>query len=95
MPDYKADITLNEKDSLTDMLNAEKAVMLEYLNAVNEGVSKGFRKIVKDYLIETADDRLRVFLQLADNGYLRVHSANEEELNALRSDFSKTPRQLS
>ena len=34
MSNYKADITLNEKDSLQDMLNLEKALVKIYSTAI-------------------------------------------------------------
>ena len=43
---YKADITLNEKDSLQDMLNLEKSLVKIYSTAMTEGVSKGFRTLI-------------------------------------------------
>ena len=44
--DYKADITLNEKDSLQDMLNLEKSLVKIYSTAMTEGASKGFRTLM-------------------------------------------------
>ncbi|MBQ3046720.1 MAG: spore coat protein [Clostridia bacterium] len=95
MADYKADITLNERDSLIDMLSVEKTLVKLYSTALTEGVSKGFRNAIKGHWIETADDQLKVFLQLTENDYYRVHSADEEELSSLREQFEKTKHQLS
>ncbi|MBQ9756477.1 MAG: spore coat protein, partial [Clostridia bacterium] len=36
MQNYKADITLNEKDSLQDMLTLEKSVVKLYSTAITE-----------------------------------------------------------
>ena len=95
MADYKADITLNERDSLIDVLNAEKALMKLYTTALTEGCSEGFRRLIKEHLSQTTDDQLKVFLQLTENGYFRVHSAPEEELAKLREQYDKVRYQLS
>ena len=50
MSEYKADITLNEKDSLQDMLNLEKSLVKIYSLAMTEGCSKGFRTLIRDVL---------------------------------------------
>ena len=47
---YKAEVTLNEKDSLQDMLNLEKSAVKLYSTAMTEGCSKGFRTLVKELL---------------------------------------------
>ena len=63
MNSYKADITLNEKDSLQDMLNLEKSLVKIYSTAITEGCSKGFRTLVKAHWGEATEDQMKVFLQ--------------------------------
>lgn len=94
MTSYKQEVTLNEKDSLQDMLNLEKELIKVYSTALTEGVSKGFRNQVKSNFIEANDDQLAVFLQMTDKGYYRVQSADEETLTNLRDNFSKTQKEL-
>ena len=69
MSNYKADITLNEKDSLQDMLNLEKSLVKIYSTAITEGCSKGFRTLVKEHWNEATEDQLKVFLQMTEHGY--------------------------
>ena len=47
--DYKAETTLNEKDSLQDMLNLEKNLVKVYSTAMTEGASDGFRTLIKEH----------------------------------------------
>ena len=95
MSNYKADITLNEKDSLQDMLNVEKALVKIYSTAMTEGVSKGFRTTVRNHWSETTDDQMKVFAGMTENGYYKVESAPEATLMEQRNKFEKVLGQLS
>lgn len=94
MADYKADITLNERDSLMDMLNLEKTMAKVYATAMTEGVSKGFRDTVSEHFDGVIDDQFRVFSQLTEQGYVKVESAPEQTLNEQKQKFSKIKTQL-
>ena len=94
MRDYKADITLNEKDSLQDMLNLEKSLVKIYSTAMTEATSKGFRTLVQNHWTETAEDQLAVFMMMTDNGYAKVQSAPETMLSQEKNKFSKVKSQL-
>ena len=95
MDNYKADITLNEKDSLQDMLTLEKNMVKLYSTAITEGASNGFRTVVKDHLNGTVSDQLDVFLQMTEHGYYRVESAPEEALEEQKEKFKPILSQLS
>lgn len=95
MDNYKADITLNEKDSLQDMLNAEKSLVKIYSTAMTEGCSKGFRNLIKEHWGECAQDQMNVFLQMTEHGYYQVESAPEQSLKEQRQKFSKVAKELS
>lgn len=95
MSNYKADITLNEKDSLQDMLNLEKAMVKLYATAITEGASKGFRQMAKNHINETANDQMEVFLQMTEHGYYQVESAQQTALSEQKNKFSKIKGQLS
>jgi spore coat protein CotF len=95
MDKYKADITLNEKDSLQDMLNAEKNLVKVYSTAMTEGCSKGFRELIKEHWGECTEDQMNVFLQMTEHGYYQVESAPEEILLEHKQKFSKVVNQLS
>ena len=92
---YKADITLNEKDSLQDMLNIEKSLVKIYSTAMTEGVSKGFRTLIKNHWNESNDDQIKVFFQMTEHGYYQVESAPEEILSEHKTKFNKVKNQLS
>ncbi|MBQ3492793.1 MAG: spore coat protein [Clostridia bacterium] len=95
MSNYKADMTLNEKDSLQDMLNLEKSLVKIYSTAMTEGASKGFRTLIKSHWAEASEDQLQVFLQMTEHGYYQVESAPETVLSEHKNKFSKIKGQLS
>ena len=95
MSEYKAEITLNEKDSLQDMLNLEKSLVKIYSLAMTEGCSKGFRTLIRQHLDLTADDQMKVFCQMTEHGYYQVESAPETALSEHKNKFSKVKSQLS
>ncbi len=95
MSEYKAEITLNEKDSLQDMLNLEKSLVKIYSLAMTEGCSKGFRTLIRQHLDTTADDQMKVFCQMTEHGYYKVESAPETILSEHKNKFSKVKPQLS
>lgn len=95
MDHYRADTTLNEKDSLQDMLNLEKSLVKIYSTAITEGCSNGFREVVKDNWQDSVSDQMDVFLQMTELGYYTVESAPEETLKEQRKKFSQVKNQLS
>ena len=95
MDNYKADITLNEKDSLQDMLNIEKSLVKIYSTAMTEGVSNGFRTLIQEHWNEATDDQIKVFFQMTENGYYKVESAPEQTLSEQKSKFAPVKAQLS
>lgn len=95
MISYKNDVTLNEKDSLTDLLMAEDSLLMAYADALTDGVSKGFCGKIKQCLSDVSDDRLNVFLLLTEKDYARVESANAEILSRVNRNFAKARTELS
>ena len=95
MSNYKADITLNEKDSLQDMLNLEKSLVKIYSTAITEGCSKGFRTLVKEHWDQATEDQLKVFLQMTEHGYYEVQSAEQTVLSENKNKFMQIKSQLS
>lgn len=94
MTGYKAEVTLNEKDSLTDILNAEKIMVKLYALATTEGCSQGFRNTVKKHLSDTITDQMEIFLLLCELGYYHTESVAEEEKEKLKKSFSKEIKNL-
>ena len=95
MNSYKADITLNEKDSLQDMLNLEKSLVKIYSTAITEGCSKGFRTLVKAHWGEATEDQMKVFLQMTEHGDYEVQSAEQTILSENKNKFMQVKGQLS
>ncbi|MBQ9514068.1 MAG: spore coat protein [Clostridia bacterium] len=95
MEGYKRDVTLNEKDSLQDLLNTEKTLVKIYGTALTEGASDGFRKMCKTHFDDTAEDQLQVFLQMTNHGYYKVESAPQKDLEQEKTKFCKVKSQLS
>ncbi len=94
MADYKAEVTLNEKDTLQDMLNLEKEIVKVYSTAMTEATSKGFRALVQEHWTESANDQLAVFMMMTDHDYARVQSAPETVLSEEKNKFCKVKSQL-
>ncbi|MBE7083465.1 MAG: spore coat protein [Clostridiales bacterium] len=94
MDNYKADITLNEKDSLQDMLNLEKSLVKIYSTAMTEGVSNGFRTLIREHWNEATDDQIKVFFEMTEHGYYEVESAPKESLDEQKEKFKKVKSQL-
>ena len=95
MSNYKAETTLNERDSLQDMLTLEKGLVKLYSTALTEGVSNGFRTVVKDHWNGAVSDQLDVFFQMTEHGYYRVESASEDALEEQKEKFKPILNQLS
>lgn len=95
MSGYKTEVTLNEKDSLQDMLNLEKTMVKVYATAITEGCSKGFRDLVNDNLCGTIKDQMNVFEMMTRNDYYRVEAAPESQTSTQKEKFSAVRSQLS
>lgn len=95
MSNYKQDITLNEKDSLVDMLILEKELVKIYALCLTEGCSLGFRKVVEENFTDAVTTQFDVFTQMTAHDYYRVHSAPEEQTQAVKNSFSSVKRQIS
>ncbi|MBE7087390.1 MAG: spore coat protein [Clostridiales bacterium] len=95
MSSYKTEFTLNERDSLQDMLNVEKNMAKVYAMALTEGASKGFRTVVKNCFTDTTSDQLSVFLNMTEHDYYRVEAASEDMKCEQKSKFSKVIKTLS
>lgn len=93
--DYMKDVTLNEKDSLQDMLNLEKNLVKVYSTVMTEGVSKGFRTTIKNHWNEAVEDQAEVYFMMTDRGYAETQSAPETTLSEERNKFAKVKSQLS
>lgn len=92
---YKKDTTLNEKDSLTDMLLLEKALVKAYGTAITEGCSKEYMGTVKNNFIEQVSDQHKIFTEMQKNGYYEITYAEQSEIDKQKQNFEKMGKSLS
>ena len=72
----KSDVTLNERDSLQDMLESEKQLMSLYTTALFEGSSKAIRKNFSANLLGVAENQYCIYDQMSTRGYYEPQPAN-------------------
>jgi spore coat protein CotF len=94
MRDFKADITLNEEDSLNDLLALEKSLVTLYATTITESVTKGTRCVIKKHLLKAIEDQISVFFLLTELDYERVEASKEEQKINVRVNFSKAKKEL-
>jgi spore coat protein CotF len=85
----KSDITLNEQDTLQDLLDGEKQLMSLYTTALFEGSTKSVRKKFIDHLAAVANDQYCLFLELSDRGYYQVKPALKTAIDEANDKFKK------
>ena len=90
----KKDTTLNEKDALQDMLEAEKLLMSYYAAAILEGSSKPFRKEIFKNYTSSADTQFTVFEQMLSRGYYDVQPAQKPMIDKKTQIFSKVLKEV-
>ena len=94
MKQSKQDTTLNEKDALQDILDAEKLLMNYYSAALTEGSCKPFRKeILKNYT-SSAETQFTVFEQMLSRGYYDVQPAQKPMIDQKADMFSKVLKEV-
>ena len=91
----KSEYSLNEKDSLQDLLNLEKTMVKVYSTALSEGASKEFIKMMKDNILAVSSDQQKVFSLMTENGYVEVPSAEQTMIKETKNKFNKIKSQLS
>ena len=90
----KSDVTLNERDSLQDMLECEKQLMALYTTALFEGNSKAMRKNFSENLLGVAENQFQVFTQMSTRGYYEPKPATKNTVAAAASTFKKQKNSL-
>lgn len=91
----KTETTLNEKDSLTDMLNTEKMLLDSYVLAIKEGSTKSLRARFLDCFSKAQEDQFTVFSEMKDKGYYELMPAEKEMLGKKSDDFGKMRKEIS
>ena len=94
MKQSKKDTTLNEKDALQDLLEAEKMLLSYYNAAVIEGSCKPFRKEIFKNYTSSAETQFTVFEQMLARGYYDVQPAERKMIEQKKNVFSKVLKQL-
>lgn len=75
---YKAETTLNERDSLTDIFLAERHLLKLYADYLSLGCSKGFLTLAKNHIQTIEKDRLSVFMLMTERDLIDVNSCDDE-----------------
>ena len=90
----KSDVTLNERDSLQDILESEKQLMGLYATALFEGSTKAVRKNFSTHLMGVAENQFLVFTQMSTRGYYEPKPANKTMIDEATSAFKKQKNSL-
>ncbi len=90
----KMDTTLNEKDSLQDMLEAEKQLMALYTTALFEGSTKSVRKNFSTNLLGVADNQYCIFSQMQSRGYYEPQPAKKNMIDQANDTYKKQKKSL-
>ena len=90
----KSDCTLNEKDSLRDMLESEKQLMSLYTTALFEGSTKSVRKNFSTNLLGVAENQYLIFTQMNTRGYYEPKPADETFINESKETYKKQKKCL-
>lgn len=90
----KRDCTLNEKDTLLDMLESEKQLMTIYGTALFEGSTKAVRKKISENLLGVAENQYCLFTQLSSRGYVEPAPANKATIDQANETFKKQKNAL-
>ena len=90
----KRESTLNEKDSLTDMLNTEKMLLDSYALAVKEGSTKSLRSQFLSCFGKAQEDQFTVFSEMKEKGYYQLMPAEKQMLDQKSEDFMKMSKEI-
>lgn len=85
----KMDCTLNEKDTLQDLLESEKQLMSLYTTALFEGSSKTVRKNFSENLLGVAENQYNIYTQMRSRGYYEPQTAKKDMINEANKTFKK------
>jgi spore coat protein F len=83
-------MTINEKDSLTDILMQEKEMIKLYGTFLPEGSTSQIRNIMKKNMDVVAQQQYQVFNIMKEKGYYDIKDAENKQINDVKSMFSKS-----
>ena len=90
----KMDCTLNEKDTLQDMLESEKQLMELYTVALFEGSTNTVRKNFSTNLLGVAENQFGLFTQMQSRGYYEPQPAKKAMIDQANCTYKKQKSQL-
>lgn len=90
----KKESSLNEKDSLTDMLNTEKMLLDSYALAIKEGSSKSLRSQFMSCFTKAQENQFTVFSEMKEKGYYKLMPAEKQMLDQKSEDFIKMSKEM-
>lgn len=90
----KMDCTLNEEDTLKDLLESEKQLMSLYTTALFEGSSKTVRKNFSENLLGVAENQYSLFTQMQSRGYYEPKPAKKDMITEASKTFKKQKKDL-
>ncbi len=85
---------LNEKDSLTDILTAEKGLMKTYGTALTESVGTDVRKTLKNHFSELTEEQYKIFKVMQKAGYYTPAPANKSVIDQKIDSCSKVLKEM-
>ena len=90
----KKESTLNEKDSLADMLNAEKMLLDSYLLAIKEGSTKSLRSQFMSNFTKAQENQFCIFSQMKEKGYYPIKTKKKQMVDQKTDDFCKMRKEI-
>ena len=90
----KMDCTLNEKDTLQDLLESEKQLMTIYTTALFEGSTKTVRKNFSTNLLGVAENQFSLFEQMQTRGYYEPQPAKKAMIDQANETYKKQKKEL-
>ena len=90
----KMDCTLNEKDTLQDLLESEKQLMTIYTTALFEGSTNTVRKNFSTNLLGVAENQFSLFQQMQTRGYYEPQPAKKAMIDQANATYKKQKKEL-
>ena len=90
----KMDCSLNEKDTLQDLLESEKQLMALYTTALYEGSTASVRKNMSTNLLGVAENQFCLFTQMQTRGYYEPQPAKKAMIDEANATFKKQKKDL-
>jgi len=90
----KNEYTLNEKDTLTDLVGCQKNIVKLYASAITETTVKQLRDMFKTNMLEAASDHLSVSNAMTDRNYFMAPEADKHDIETIKKSNKSTLSEL-